>query len=54
MSTYEMIEKSIEAKKSRGTLTTAFVESTKSKMDVFMMNDRISEEQYNELTDMMV
>lgn len=53
MSTYEMIEKSIAAKKNRDLLTTAFIEATKSKMDVFMMNDRISEEQYNKLNNMM-
>lgn len=53
MSTFEMIKKSIEAKKKRGSLTTEYVEETLSKMDVFLMNDRITEDQYNELTKML-
>lgn len=48
-----MIEKSIASKKSRGALAAVFVESTKSKMDVFLMADRITEDQYNELTGLL-
>ena len=50
MSTFEMLNKSIEAKKKRGTLTKEYIEETKMKLDVFLMNDRITQEQYNELT----
>ena len=49
MDTKEMILKSIAAKKQRGALTLSFIESTKKKMDVFLMVDRITEEDYNEL-----
>lgn len=50
MSTYEMLIKSIEAKKKRGALTPEYIEDTKMKMDVFLMNDRITQEEYNSLT----
>lgn len=53
MSTFERLCDSIDAKRRRGCLTPAFIESTKSKMDVFLMNDRISEKDYNELLDLM-
>lgn len=49
MDTKQMILKSIAAKKQRNALTPAFIESTKSKMDVFLMADRITEKDYNEL-----
>ena len=44
-----MILKSIAAKKQRGALIPPFIESTKKKMDVFLMADRITEEDYNDL-----
>lgn len=47
MTTYEMLRKSIEAKKKRGALSLDYIESTKAKMDVFLMNDRITQEEYN-------
>ena len=49
MRTKEMILKSIAAKKQRGALIPSFIESTKKKMDVFLMADRITEDDYNEL-----
>lgn len=54
MTTYEMIKKSIEAKKSRGALTESFIDSTKTKLDVFLMAERITIEEYNELKAMLV
>ena len=39
MSTFEMLKRSIEAKKNRGSLTDEYVDDTKAKMDVFLMND---------------
>ena len=53
MSTFEMLCRSIEAKKKRGQLTDKYIEETKVKMDVFLMNDRITQEQYNELITML-
>lgn len=53
MKTYEMLTKSIEAKKQRGTLTEAYIASTKTKMDVFLMADRITTEEYDELISLL-
>lgn len=53
MSTFEMLKRSIEAKKNRGSLTDEYVDDTKAKMDVFLMNDRITQEQYEELTKLL-
>lgn len=53
MSTFEMLSRSIDAKKARSALTESYITSTKSKMDVFLMNDRITEDEYNELTSLM-
>ena len=53
MSTFEMLSKSIEAKKKRGQLTQEYIEDTEMKMDVFLMNDRITQDQYNELIKML-
>ena len=54
MSTYVMVKKSIESKKARGALTEAFVDATKTKLDVFLMAERITIEEYNELMAMLV
>ena len=53
MSTFEMLCRSIEAKKKRGQLTQEYIEDTEMKMDVFLMNDRITQDQYNELIKML-
>lgn len=53
MKTFEMLMKSITAKKQRGTLTDAYIASTKTKMDVFLMADRITTEEYDELTSLL-
>lgn len=53
MTTFEMLCKSIEAKKNRGQLTQEYIEDTEMKMDVFLMNDRITQDQYNELVKML-
>lgn len=50
MNTYEMLTKSIESKKKRGTLTDAYITRTKTKMDVFLMADRITADEYDQLT----
>ena len=48
-----MLCRSIEAKKKRGQLTKEYIEDTEMKMDVFLMNDRITQDQYNELVLML-
>lgn len=53
MSTHDMLVMSINAKKKRGVLTPEYIEDTKSKMDVFLMNDRITQDEYNELIKML-
>ena len=53
MSTYDMLKKLIELNKKRGSLNDKFIASTKNKMDVFLMNERITEEEYNQLIKMM-
>lgn len=53
MTTYEMVKKSIEAKKARGVLTAEFIDSTKTKLDVFLMAERITIDEYNELKAML-
>ncbi|EDP11287.1 hypothetical protein [Amedibacillus dolichus] len=53
MTTFEMLCRSIEAKKKRGQLTQEYIEDTEMKMDVFLMNDRITQDQYNELVAML-
>ena len=51
--TYKNCKRLIENKKKRGELDSAWVEDMKMKLDVFLMNDRLSEEEYNELFVMM-
>lgn len=53
MTTYEMLQKAINAKIKKGTLTETYVESTKNKMDVFLMNERITDEEYNDLIELL-
>lgn len=53
MTTYEMLESSILAKKSKGALTESYIISTKKKMDVFLMNDRINNDEYNALNELL-
>ncbi len=49
MSTFEMLEKTITNQKSKGPLTESYKESTLKKMDVFLLANRISEQEYNQL-----
>lgn len=44
--TYEMMKRTIERQISKGTLNK---ESTKTKLDLFLMNDRITADEYSEL-----
>lgn len=49
-STYKLCKKVIEKNKANGTLD---VEDMTNKLDVFLLNDRITEEEYNELIRLM-
>ena len=53
MSTYEMLEQTITNQKKKGPLTQSYKESTLKKMDVFLMADRINEEEYSQLNTML-
>lgn len=53
MDTFTMLQKAIESKRKRGILTESYVASTKEKMDVFLMNDRITDEEYSKLTELL-
>lgn len=44
--TYEMMKRTIERQISKGTLNK---ESTMTKLDLFLMNDRIAADEYSEL-----
>ncbi len=50
MANYEMMKRTIEKQKENGTLDKV---SWQSKLDVFLMFDRIDSEQYKELMDML-
>lgn len=50
MPTYELLERSITSKKEKGLLTERYIADTKKKMDVFLMADRITQEEYTQLT----
>lgn len=53
MTTFEMLKRSIESKKKRGSLTEGYISDTKRKMDVFFQNDRINADEYEVLTFML-
>ena len=50
MANYEMMKRTIEKQKENGTLDKV---SWQSKLDVFLMFDRIDSEKYKELMDML-
>lgn len=49
--TFEIIKRAIEVQKKKGTLD---ANSMMNKLDVFLLNGRIDEEQYNEIAKMMM
>ena len=53
MTTYEMLERTISNKKANGTLTAVYIASIKKKMDVFLVADRLTGDEYNLLIQMM-
>ena len=49
--TFEIVKKAIEVQKRKGTLDR---NDMMNKLDVFLLNGRISEEEYNEIAKMMM
>ena len=49
--TFEIVKKAIEVQKRKSTLDR---NAMMSKLDVFLLNGRISEEEYNEIAKMMM
>lgn len=53
MTIYERLKKGINSKINKGLLDDAYVEKTKNQLDVFFYSDRITQEQYKELIDLI-
>lgn len=53
MTTYEMLEKHINSKKRDGVMDELMKETLKLKFDVYLLANRISEVQYNNLLQMI-
>lgn len=51
--TYNLIKRLIANAKNRGACNQDFVDDMKNKMDVFLLNNRITDDEYNELTKLM-
>ncbi|MDE7279862.1 MAG: hypothetical protein K2N26_09085 [Oscillospiraceae bacterium] len=49
--TFDIVKKAIEVQKRKGTLDR---NAMMNKLDVFLLNGRISEEEYNEIAKMMM
>lgn len=53
MTIYERLKKGINSKINKGLLDDAYVEKTKNQLDIFFYGDRITQEQYKELMDLI-
>lgn len=53
MNIYSRLKKGITTKINKGLLDGAYVEKTKNQLDVFFYSDRITQEQYKELIDLI-
>lgn len=53
MTIYDRLKKGINSKINKGLLDEAYVEKTKNQLDVFFYSDRITQEQYKELMDLI-
>lgn len=53
MTIYDRLKKGINSKINKGLLDDAYVEKTKNQLDVFFYSDRITQEQYKELMDLI-
>lgn len=53
MTIYDRLKKGINSRINRGLLDDFYVEKTKNQLDVFFYSDRITQEQYKELMDLI-
>lgn len=53
MTIYDRLKKGINSKINKSLLDDAYVEKTKNQLDVFFYGDRITQEQYKELMDLI-
>lgn len=53
MTIYDRLKKGINSKINKGLLDDAYVEKTKNQLDVFFYGDRITQEQYKELMELI-
>lgn len=53
MTIYERLKKGINSKINKGLLDDAYVEKTKNQLDIFFYSNRITQEQYKELMDLI-
>lgn len=53
MTIYDRLKKGINSRINKGLLDDAYVEKTKNQLDVFFYGDRITQEQYKELMDLI-
>lgn len=53
MGIFELLKRMISKKKSNDTLTEVCIASTKKKMDVLLVAERLSEDEYNSLLQLM-
>lgn len=51
--TYRACKRSIELAKQRGTMTEAWKNDMMTKLDIFLINNRITDEEYLDLVNMM-
>lgn len=53
MTIYDRLKKGINSRINKGLLDDFYVEKTKNQLDVFFYSDRITQEQYKELIDLI-
>lgn len=53
MTIYDRLKKGINSRINKGLLDDAYVEKTKNQLDIFFYGDRITQEQYKELMDLI-
>ena len=53
MTIYDRLKKGINSRINKGLLDDFYVEKTKNQLDIFFYGDRITQEQYKELMDLI-
>lgn len=53
MTIYDRLKKGINSRINKGLLDDFYVEKTKNQLDIFFYSDRITQEQYKELIDLI-